>query len=95
MNIKPYKRTTNRGTKPNTLPGLNRSALAKDIGISRVCVSRVLGGYCRPRLEAASKIAKALSMSLDGLFKMLEGIKAKRKAKYKAKCKAKHKDKYT
>jgi DNA-binding XRE family transcriptional regulator len=82
MNIKRYARTVHC-KQPSVLPKLNRTALAKSIGLSRVCVSRVLSGYGKPRMEAASKIAKALGMSMDELFKLLEKIKAARLKGYR------------
>lgn len=46
----------------------NRSSLAREMGLDRTHVSKVLGGCYMPSLPVAAAIAKNLGITLDEFF---------------------------
>ncbi|CAN5714885.1 hypothetical protein BH23PLA1_BH23PLA1_17770 [soil metagenome] len=51
-----------------SLKGVDQSALADQLGLSRASISRILSGSQRPKLEVAFRLARALGVSLDYLL---------------------------
>lgn len=78
MNIKKFNQTVTRGNVPKVLPKLNRSALARASGLSRVQVSRILSGQTKAGLKALTGLARALDTNLDGVVKFIASIHKER-----------------
>jgi transcriptional regulator with XRE-family HTH domain len=74
INAKKYKSKIKQGVKPKFMPEINRSKLAKDIGITRAHMSRIFSGKVYPGMKILSKLAKALGCSLDAMVKVLDKV---------------------
>jgi transcriptional regulator with XRE-family HTH domain len=59
-------------TVERKINGVNRTVLAKELGMDRSYVSRVLGGKKEPGLGAARKVAKRLGVRLEDFASYLE-----------------------
>lgn len=57
--------------------GISVTALAIEAGVSTTYVSRIERGLRVPKLDRASRIAAAYDVSLDRLYEMIQGAKAK------------------
>ncbi|PWT88246.1 MAG: hypothetical protein C5B54_10940 [Acidobacteria bacterium] len=64
-----------RGERSRVMPDLNRSALAKDIGVSRSQLSRILNGKVDPPVKTLRLLADALEASLDEVDAWLKELK--------------------
>lgn len=53
---------------------LNRNQIARDSGINRRHIGRVMAGQERPRLDTAHRIAVAMGVSLDQLYSLLSPL---------------------
>jgi len=58
---------TDKLQKICALRGLDQSALASKIGLSKSSISRILSGAQEPKLRVAYDLAKALGVTLDYL----------------------------
>lgn len=72
-----------RGERAEVLPRLNRSALAREIGISRSQLSRILNGKIEPPTKTLRSMAVAMSASLDEVDEFLRSLKSKKQSKSK------------
>ncbi len=75
MNISKFKREGVSGVRSQFLPQLNRSALGREIGVTRAHISRILSGQQAPSIETMRKLSKALDMTLDEVDKWLYRIR--------------------
>lgn len=66
-----------RGERANVLPRLNRSALAREVGVSRSQLSRILSGKIEPPVKTLRRLAEVLSASLDEVDKFLKSLRGK------------------
>jgi transcriptional regulator with XRE-family HTH domain len=75
LNIHKFTYQDKRGERSRVLPGLNRSALASAVGVSRSQLSRILGGKIEPPIKTLRGLARALGASLDEVDEFLKGLR--------------------
>lgn len=75
MNLTRFKYEDSRGERSHTLPNLNRSALAKELHISRSHLSLIFNGKRNPTMDLLRKLSTALHMSLDETDQFLKRLK--------------------
>jgi transcriptional regulator with XRE-family HTH domain len=75
MDLHKYKYQDKRGERSHVLPGLNRSALASAVGVSRSQLSRILGGKIEPPIKTLRGLARALGASLDEVDEFLKRLR--------------------
>jgi transcriptional regulator with XRE-family HTH domain len=73
-----FPHTVTRGARSEHAPKLNRSALARKIGISRAHMSNILSGKTVPTVLTLRKIARALQVSLDQAYTFVSRVSGKR-----------------
>jgi transcriptional regulator with XRE-family HTH domain len=54
---------------------INRSELARAVGVDVAHISRIFSGKSNPSLDLASKIAQHLGITLDRLFSIIQATK--------------------
>ena len=80
MNLHKFKYADPRGERADTLPDVNRSELARQVGVSRSQLSRILGGRTEPPVRVLRALAVAWDASLDDVDRMLKALRKKKKA---------------
>lgn len=78
MNTAKFKHTDPRGERAKVAPDINRSELARSIGVGRAHLSRIMSGKIRPNVDTLRKLACALGTNLDGADRFLNGLNAER-----------------
>lgn len=79
MDLHRFTYQDKRGERAEVLPRLNRSALAREIGISRSQLSRILNGKIEPPTKTLRSMAVAMSASLDEVDEFLMSLKQRNK----------------
>ena len=80
MRTHKFKYVDDRGERANAMPELNRSALAREAGISRSQLSRILNGRIEPPVETLRKIAVAMDATMDETDAWLRRLRGRAKA---------------
>lgn len=75
MDFSKYRYTSNQGQRAQRLPDVNRSALARHMGVSRSQLSRILNGEIDPPLKMVRKLADALGVGLDEMDQWLKKLR--------------------
>jgi len=73
-----FKRSVVRKKPVNTpeyIPEINRSELARMLGVDRAHVSRILSGKIRPKSEMVGRIAKAVGVSVGEMRMVLDAMR--------------------
>jgi transcriptional regulator with XRE-family HTH domain len=81
MRFDKYAYEDKRGERSDVLPRLNRSALAREIGVSRSQLSRIFAGSLTPPLHTLQKLAGALDATLDEMVEFLKRNQKKTNSK--------------
>lgn len=77
MDLQRFTYQDKRGERADVLPRLNRSALAREVGISRSQLSRILNGRIEPPVKTLRRLAVVLQGSLDEVDGWLKGLRAR------------------
>lgn len=77
MDLHRFTYADRRGERSDVLPRLNRSALAREIGISRSQLSRILNGKIEPPIKTLRCMAAAMSATLDEVDQFLKSLRTK------------------
>lgn len=83
LNLGKYGYKDKRGDRGHVLAGVNRTALAKALGMSRTEVSGILNGRVTPPWKTVRRFAEVLGVSLDEIDVWLRGLKSRRMKKEK------------
>ena len=81
MNLARFRYRDKRGGRSDALSHVNRSALARQAGVSRSHMSRILSGQVEPPLKTLRAIAQAVNATIDEVDKWLRGLKVKGRRK--------------
>jgi transcriptional regulator with XRE-family HTH domain len=84
LSLKGKLRRNSQLNVPSYLPDLNRSELAKKVGVDRAHISRVFSGQVIPGMPLMRKLSRALGISVGKLDKVLEEIQTQRAVKQNA-----------
>lgn len=63
-----------RGARSPVLPDINRSEVARQVGMSRAHMSKVLAGKARPSADTLIALAKLFGMDVEVLNRKLKEI---------------------
>lgn len=77
------KHTSLRGARSRVLPDVNRSELARRLGIGRSYVSKVLSGSVSPGVEMLEGLAREFGVSMEEMNHRLKTVREGRKSKGK------------
>lgn len=75
MDFGKYTYQSKQGQRAERLPHVNRSALARAMGVSRSQLSRILNGQIEPPMKMVRKLADALDASLDEVDEFLKKLR--------------------
>lgn len=75
MDLNRFAYQDSRGERSEVLPELNRSALAREIGVSRSQLSRILSGKSEPPMRTLRGMAVVLGATLDEVDQFLKSLK--------------------
>jgi len=85
MNMRNCRHTDPRGERSDIRPEINRSELARQIGVGRSHMSRILRGQIKPTVKTLRKLAVVLGTNLDGADRFLNHLGTNHRTNHKRK----------